>query len=76
MTRARGGSPPHDQRKSPRDDAERMFTVLVLRELYALSDEQVEYRTLVAQPTVEHFRGTEVPNYPLVQVGVHGRFLD
>ncbi len=39
----KGGRPPHDQRKSPRDDAVRMFKVLVLRELYALSDEQVEY---------------------------------
>ena len=41
----KGGRPPHDQRKSPRDDAVRMFKVLVLRELYALSDEQVEYQT-------------------------------
>ena len=32
----KGGRPPHD--------AVRMFKVLVLREMYALSDEQVEYQ--------------------------------
>ena len=65
----KGGRPPHDQRKSPRDDAVRMFKVLVLREMYALSDEQVEYQ-IADRLSFQRFLGIdlaqEAPDYTAI----------
>ncbi len=65
----KGGRPPRDQRKSPRDDAVRMFKVLVLRKLYALSDEQVEYQ-IADRLSFQRFLGIDLtqdaPDYTAI----------
>ena len=51
----------HDPRKSGRSshDAVRLFKVLALRELYALSDEQVEYQ-IANRLSLQHFLGIDL----------------
>ena len=57
----KGGRPPHD--------AVRMFKVLVLRELYALSDEQVEYQ-IADRLSFQRFLGIDLtqdaPDYTAI----------
>jgi len=51
----------HDPRKGgrPSHDAVRPFKVLALRELYALSDEQVEYQ-IANRLSLQHFLGIDL----------------